>query len=77
MKYQKCDIHKMLTLTMQTAHLFTHLSPTRAALIDCVPIHTVHLPVHCVVCCPEGEKLCYSYIIGFSEKLHEILLTFL
>lgn len=49
------DILKMRLLTMQTADLFTHPSPTRAALIDCVQLHTVHLPVHCVVCCPEEE----------------------
>lgn len=70
----------MLMLTMQTALLFTHLSPTRTALIDCVPIHTVHLPVYCVVCCPEGENLCYCHIIGLSGssmKCVETLLTYL
>lgn len=65
---------------MQTAHLFTLLSPARAALIDCVQIHAVHLPVHCVVCCPEEERVCYSHIIRFSGSYIMglyILLTYL
>ena len=55
----------MQLLTMQAAHLFTLPSPARAALIDCVQIHVVHLLVHCVVCCPEEETFCYSHMIGF------------
>ena len=51
----------MLILTMQTAQLFTLLSPARAALIDCMHIHAVHLPVGCEVCCPEKKKLCYKW----------------
>lgn len=58
----------MPLLTMQTAHLFTLPSPARAAIIDCVQIHVVHLPVHCVVGCPEKEKFCYSHRIVW--KLH-------
>lgn len=54
---------------MQTAHLITPLSPARAALIDCVQIHAVHLPVCCVVCCPEEERLCYGTMI-FSYYYH-------
>lgn len=74
------DIRKMRLRTMQTADLFAHPSPTRAALIDCVQIHTVHLPVHCVVCCPEEEKFCNSHSIGFSGSATiglEISLTYL
>lgn len=57
---------KTLLLTMQAAHFFTPLSPSWAALVDCVQIHVVHLPVCCVVCCPEKEMSCYSHMIAFS-----------
>lgn len=57
---------KMLLLTVQTSHLFTHPSPARAALIDYVKVHAVHLFVRCVVCCPEEEKFCSSHIRRFS-----------
>lgn len=51
----------MQILTIQTAQLFTLLSPARAAFIDCVQIHAVHLLVGCEVCCPEEEKRCYGW----------------
>ncbi len=62
----------MITLTMQTAHLVTHLHPARAALIDCVQIHAVHLPVHSVVRCPTEIK----YVIGTQQNLLEVPLLF-
>lgn len=65
---------KMMLLTVQTSHLFTHPSPARAALIDYVKVQAVHLFVRCVVCCPEEEKFCSSHIRGFSgssfSKIH-------
>lgn len=51
---------------MQTPHLFTPLSPPWAALVDCVQIHAVYLPICCVVCCPEEEKCCESRTIGIA-----------